>query len=730
MKKIFKLLILFLLVFLVIEGGIKVSAKTNNIHLITTNPGENASSEININYHAYKSGSYIEYTLASDTSYANKVVITPTEKLWSIQGQENADPSNTFYTTPRYVCSASLTNLQPATKYMYHVVCEAEVSNNYYFTTAGLTNTWNFLAFADFQYGKNKVTHPLIKRMQEIGKYPPLVVCSGDMTDVSGDEEEWTWFLDNEVMEDFIYATAPGDHEYWAQHITSTKLFSTPYTYNAIFNNPKNGAELSKNSNFYFYYNNVLFVMLDMDDSDTVTSDRMKGEISWFKSTLDSLAGTYQYLVVLGHKSIYGSYENDSRVNTTIRPQWFPVFDTYNVDLVISGHDHMYCRTYKLHNGRATSNQGEERLIGTYYLDLGSSGDKTRVPDAKLSTDGLHECVLDLKGSNYSCGANIEVDDKKMQVTIYNQYGSVVDSFKIFAKRDPLTIDVSGFNKDSLIEDLDLQVTNTANKTGLLTFKNGDQLKYINRIQLLADEEVCLDTRVNYSARTYEYQAKNLTGLNYQLVFYLNDGSTVKHDISINYWQSANVHITGQESLDLVWSSNVASFGDYSWKVYVDDKLYKTLSANDLALAKVALRNDLLVGEHKVALDLLSDDKVIDSYNIDYQGKCNFTLEKELIEMNVGDKVDLEYEFDYDDLVKIQVEDPSIVKYENLEVVAYKAGETKILFTIRNSDIQYECKVVVNESKGGCSGKSKADILGLFSILSVAIILRKKHYYE
>ena len=149
-------------------------------------------------------------------------------------------------------------------------------------------------------------------------------------------------------------------------------------------------------------------------------------------SSLDKLKGTYQYLIILEHKSLYGSYINDSRVYTTLRPQWDILFDKYHVDLVISGHDHMYARTYKLYNGIRAKDDED----GTYYLDLGSSGNKARIPDDALYNDGLHECVLDLKTSCMACGAIINVSKEKMAVIIYNNEGKAVDNFIINNRKD------------------------------------------------------------------------------------------------------------------------------------------------------------------------------------------------------------------------------------------------------------------------------------------------------
>ena len=132
------------------------------------------------------------------------------------------------------------------------------------------------------------MTHPLIKQMLEIGGNPSLVVCSGDLVDVGGAEKEWKWLLNNEVFSKFIFASTNGDHEYWANDTSPIKYFDKPATFNAIFNNPKNGANDTKNSNYYFYYNNVLFVYLDMNDSNTSTGAKFINQEEWFDQTIEA----------------------------------------------------------------------------------------------------------------------------------------------------------------------------------------------------------------------------------------------------------------------------------------------------------------------------------------------------------------------------------------------------------------------------------------------------------
>ena len=265
--------------------------------------------------------------------------------------------------------------------------------------------------------------------------HPDLVVFSGDMVDVAGNEYEWSFVLDNDIFRDFVYAASPGDHAYWASDKTPEghyPQYDYAHTFNHLFHFPQNGAPSSRNTSYWFRYNNILFVALDMNNSDIASGARFNEQVKWFEETLDRLEGSYQYLVVYEHKSIFGSEIVDAAVARNLRPQWYPVFQKYKVDLVLSGHDHIYSRTVALDGDRPT----EDLSAGTWYLDMGSSGDKRRPLDKSLTESSRHAKVFDLKECDRSCACNIEVDERQMTVTVYNQHGKIVDGFVIPAKRN------------------------------------------------------------------------------------------------------------------------------------------------------------------------------------------------------------------------------------------------------------------------------------------------------
>ena len=415
----------------------KPSSTSKDFYHIVVTPGEDASTSVTINYHTNHPYSYILYADVQVESCVRNQFVKPVYELWSTKDIENTSTSSSFYTNGRFVCHATISNLHPGTKYEFFIRCGSfhpnVDSDTCFFTTAGKKDKWNFVAFTDFQSVPNSITHQLIQNMKEIGNNPPLMVCSGDMVDVAGWEDSWTWLLDNDAFRDFVYASSPGDHAYWADaKDRKYPQYTEAHTFNHLFHFPQNGAEKSKNTSYYFFYNNALFVSLDMNNSNISRGEKFDEQAKWFQHTLDSLKGTYQYLIVLMHKSVYGSSIIDSNVGKYIRPQWSPIFQKYNVDLVLSGHDHVYSRTHQLDGDHKSTIKNK----GTFYLDMGSSGNKRRAVDTSLSeSDGIHAKVIDLKTKELSFAANIQVSKKKMTVTVYNQHKQVADQFTIKAKR-------------------------------------------------------------------------------------------------------------------------------------------------------------------------------------------------------------------------------------------------------------------------------------------------------
>ncbi|MBQ0122473.1 MAG: metallophosphoesterase [Bacteroidales bacterium] len=384
---------------------------------IVASPGEDASSQVGINWHCDSPGSLLELTCPTDTLFSEAILLTPVESPWKI---EEHDPSVSGW--EGYACRVPLSGLNPGCEYLYRVRLGDSVSEEGRFRTAPPEDCgeWKFIAFVDFQPAFNANTYPLLSAVDSLtGAQPLLSICSGDYTDYGCSEKEWEWALGHPFFRRHLHAGTPGDHEYWGHKMENghIHMMQTPAGYNSLFCNPQNGIEQCLNSNYYFLYGNVLFVGLDTGDSNTTISEKYNAQAEWLKQVASKMKGKYKYLVAFGHKSVYGSNETDSGVSKYMRPLWVEAFREAGVNLFIGGHDHKYSRT--------------ENVDGTWYLDIGSSGRKYRVPEEAMYNDGIHKKVMNLKATDDCAAAIITVTKKSLNVEVRSAKGAVLDSFSL-----------------------------------------------------------------------------------------------------------------------------------------------------------------------------------------------------------------------------------------------------------------------------------------------------------
>ena len=150
--------------------------------------------------------------------------------------------------------------------------------------------------------------------------------------------------------------------------------------------------EMETKGNYYYLYNNVLFVTLntgaypggnDAENADdpnvpSASKDNSEAEaiVENFRTTLraatSEYAGQYQWLIVTHHKSTQtvAKHAADSDIENYVDAGFETVMDEFDVDFVLGGHDHVYSRSYVLKGGQRNA----ERLDtfhdpdGTIYL--------------------------------------------------------------------------------------------------------------------------------------------------------------------------------------------------------------------------------------------------------------------------------------------------------------------------------------------------------------------------
>ena len=128
------------------------------------------------------------------------------------------------------------------------------------------------------------------------------------------------------------------------------------------------------------------------------------------------------FKIVLMHRSVYPTFNNDTHIR-----DWYKIFDQVRIDVVLSGHDHIYNRT------SMRGNQKVEVGAGAVYVSGGSAGPKF-YNASNLDQRPWVDVLYDDDHNIYSI---ININDKVLTFKAYaliNGESQVVDSFVIDRK--------------------------------------------------------------------------------------------------------------------------------------------------------------------------------------------------------------------------------------------------------------------------------------------------------
>ena len=151
--------------------------------------------------------------------------------------------------------------------------------------------------------------------------------------------------------------------------------------------------EMETKGNYYYLYNNVLFVTLNTgaypggnDEENagnasvpSASKDNSEAEamVENFRTTMNAATseyeGRYDWLIVTHHKSTQtvAKHAADSDIENYVDAGFEQVMDEFDVDFVLGGHDHVYSRSYVLKDGQRMNEEEKNNYTdpdGTIYL--------------------------------------------------------------------------------------------------------------------------------------------------------------------------------------------------------------------------------------------------------------------------------------------------------------------------------------------------------------------------
>ena len=264
----------------------------------------------------------------------------------------------------------NIKNLKPNTKYMYRVYNgNGKKSQVFEFTTQP-KGGFTFVLAGDPQIGAGKFYADRDKWEKALGtikKQVPqmsFLYSLGDQVNeyTSKSELEYSGYIERENAKGITFATLIGNHD--SQANSYSQHFALP--------NIQAEGKTEAGSNYYFVYNNTLFIQLNSNNMNTAEH---KATIE--KAIEMTKNQNIKWKVVGFHHAIYSAatHANDDDIIKR-RAEYPALMKQYGIDLIVAGHDHVYTRSRMMNGGAAiesernfTDKSKEEGKVPSKYVN-------------------------------------------------------------------------------------------------------------------------------------------------------------------------------------------------------------------------------------------------------------------------------------------------------------------------------------------------------------------------
>ena len=323
-----------------------------------------------------------------------------------------------------YIHEGTIIDLTPDTKYEYRIGYSTDRRSDWYpLETAG-AGEYEVLIYPDSQSGDYSGWEQLVKNSADRNPNAALYISMGDLVDNGEQAYQWRTWLDSIKPLSARIPLAPtlGNHEMY----TLDWKMREPRAYLNYFDVPSNGNTTFDRHYYSYDYGDVHYVVLDTqlyestheDNHDVHHPDLYDVQVQWLRQDLAS--NTKKWTVVLMHRDPFQYAFNRPGASRAAGFDeegvlFMPIFDEFNVDLVLSAHLHSY-------RNRGHVRNFDRDASGPLYILTGIAGDARR-PKWKQHPLDLY-VIPDREASNYM---TMTVTSNRLVIKAFLADGTQVD---------------------------------------------------------------------------------------------------------------------------------------------------------------------------------------------------------------------------------------------------------------------------------------------------------------
>ena len=290
--------------------------------------------------------------------------------------------------------------LVPGTSYRYRVVADGvSAPQGAFRTSASSDSTFSFALYGDSRQnpaGHGRVVEQMLKHHFD------FVIHSGDFVGDGRVEAQWIpqFFEPTRALRlrAPIYP-AIGNHE------QDSRFY---YDY---FEVPPNGSSERPEAWYAFDYGQAHFAVLDTNP-ESGSLDAGSEQRTWLEADLAESQARWKFVVV--HHPAYSSGYHKS--NLTIRKNLVPLCERFGVDMVLTGHEHCYERTWPLLQDHRVDRGLVQVVSGGGGAPLYSVG---RSDWTAVSESVAHFCMVSINGG-------------QLDLDVYDIEGNAIDAFTLY----------------------------------------------------------------------------------------------------------------------------------------------------------------------------------------------------------------------------------------------------------------------------------------------------------
>lgn len=312
----------------------------------------------------------------------------------------------------------TFTGLSPDTLYAYRVRGDGTWSEWFQFRTAKSgAEPHTAIYFGDAQNAIKAHFSRVIREAFSTAPRAQVMVHAGDLVNSGRDDnhdDEWGEWFDagafiNAMM---VNVAAAGNHEYLSQPDGPRTLVPQWPAHMAF---PSNGPDPLQSTVYYMDYQGVRYISLDSQQA-LQDEQMMLLQATWLRTVLSN--NPNNWTVVTYHHPMFSV--SAGRDNPRLRQHWQPVFDEFNVDLVLQGHDHTYGRGENVPSGAS----GQLSGAGPMYV-VSVAGPKMYLMNDTFTPD------MDRVGEDTQLFQVIEFHSDKIIYQARTVTGALYDAFDI-----------------------------------------------------------------------------------------------------------------------------------------------------------------------------------------------------------------------------------------------------------------------------------------------------------